>query len=140
MNIKTDVWINGIRFNGFKAAAKQMSLLLGWDVSFRWVSSVVKNGLTKTVDDVTISATPPKSDAESPVKAAEVKRNRPERKKSEPAPQNTEDTAFHDTAPEQPGDMVEQDVRGERLSGRFPILRYPRGEAPVDRGVNHSLS
>jgi hypothetical protein len=94
------VRVNGIRYDGVKAAAERMSVLLGWEVSVKWVSGVVKNGWAMTIGGVTISACPPES---APAR-------RRSRRKPPPGPP----------------------------SGRLPLLRYPPGTAPLDRGVCYS--
>ena len=81
-------WINGVRFDSVAAAAARISLLLGWKVAERWVSVLVKAGMSMTVNGVRISAAPPAA-----------------KKTSAACP---------------------------------PLLRYPAGETPIDRGAPHA--
>jgi hypothetical protein len=90
------VWIDGVRYEGVKAAAEDVSLFSGQKISAIRLSRLIKSKGIAVVNGVTVSAFPP-------VKKA-----------------------------------VETPYENETLSPvttRRLLLCYPKGEAPIDRGV-----
>jgi hypothetical protein len=142
--ISRPVWVNGIRYNDIKAALEQINILLGRKVYLSWVSAIVKAGDVKTVDGVTISAVPPESEPTATVEPVKPKRGRPKRMEPEPASLKLLDEKPavppepDKASPGQPMDQVKQEAPEEpRGPSRLPILRYPRGGRPLERGICH---
>jgi hypothetical protein len=145
------VWVNGIRYNDIKEALEQINLLLGRKIHLRWVSAIVNSGDTRTVDGVTISAMPPESGQEDPGETEPPKpppkRGRPrtawpEPDRDEPDPPFPELSGMKlkwlEEAPiQKPITAKSEEVGGHPASSRLPLLRYPRGEMPLERGICH---
>jgi hypothetical protein len=147
--ITRPVWINGMRYNSAKVASVRMSLLLGWDVSSLWVGNIIKNNLTITFDGVTISAKPPESGLDNlgeteppkpPPKRGRPKTARTETDRDEPDPpfpelsgmklKWLEETPIQNQIPSE-----SEDAGVSRGSPRLPLLRYSRGQSPLERGI-----
>jgi hypothetical protein len=112
------LWINGIRYNDLAAATAKINLLIGWKVSTLWVSRIASEGTSKEINGVIISAIPlPEL---SSTRSLLKKHKTHQRKRAQEPPKQE--------ASEQ--EASEQEV--------FPLLRYPPGKTPVDRGINHA--
>jgi hypothetical protein len=126
------VWVNGIRYNGAKEAAERMSLLLGFEIKTSWVYRVIRDKASKSVNGVTISPTPPDSGSAAPVEPVKQKKAKQgvlKRLDPGPEPESLNEKPAAPPEPEGPPDEYEY-----RKSFQLPLLRYPKGESPLDRG------
>jgi hypothetical protein len=132
------IWVNGIRYNGAKEAAERMSLLLGYEIDTRWVSHIIRDKISTSVNGVAISPTPPDSDPAAPVepvKQKKAKRGIPKQPEQEPEPAALNEKPADPPEPEDSPDEYEY-----RKSFQLPLIRYPKGETPLDRGLSSVYS
>jgi hypothetical protein len=121
------VWVNGLRYD-IDTAAERLSLLFGYKVAKWQVYALVKDEESITVNGVRISGSPLAAEKAAPTK----RRNRPaEAAKTAPKAKRAVSTTKR-AAPAA--------ARERPVAPRPQLLRYPKGEAPVDRGAPHAGS
>ncbi|MDR1902930.1 MAG: hypothetical protein LBQ88_11690 [Treponema sp.] len=119
------VWVNGKRYESAKDAAEAVSLLFGWRVRPAWVRDVVKNGSGTVTRGVTVSAAPPEESGSGKAAGKKPVKTPP------PAPAAEPEAAL--PAPE---GEPENAAPGKGVN--YPLLRYPPGQSPLDRGLNRA--
>jgi hypothetical protein len=115
-----------------------MTLLLGFEIDTKWVSHIIRDKISTSVNGVTISPTPPDSGPAAhakPVKQKKAKRDVPKRPDPGPEPASLNEKPAAPPEPEGPPDEYEY-----RKSFQLPLLRYPKGETPLDRGLSSVYS
>jgi hypothetical protein len=119
------VWVNGKRYDSPKEAAEQVSLLLGWREVHASLISLSRDMYRDIVlGNVTISTSPPKTEKTDNVKTAVETPGQPVHqsllRKAETIRSNRESWITVETP---------------RAPARAPLLRYPPGESPMERGL-----
>jgi hypothetical protein len=117
------VWVNGKRYESAKGAAEAASLLFGWEVNAAWIRNMVKTGSGTVAKGVTVSAAPPEGGGS--------------RKASGKKPVKTPPPAAEPEAVPPPAEGEPENAAPGK-GGSYPLLRYPPGQSPLDRGLNRA--